>query len=118
MGDNGPGHGGGVDASDHPEHAEPAEVLASLLLGQELRVVGEHDGDGVSDTAQRERRHGQRRRGGEERRREREEKREDGRRGDGEGVRGRGRGRRRERRDLIDRAETEEREREMENTSG
>lgn len=46
MGDDGPGHGRGVDAANHPEHAEPAEVLATLLLGQELRVVGENDGDG------------------------------------------------------------------------
>lgn len=49
--DDGPGHGGSVDAADHPEHAEPAEVLATLLLRQELRVVGEDDGDGAADAA-------------------------------------------------------------------
>lgn len=42
--DDGPGHGGGIDASNHPEHAEPAQVLAALLPGQRLRKVGEHDG--------------------------------------------------------------------------
>ena len=49
MRDDGPGHGGGVYPSDHPEHAEPAEVLSPLLLGQELRVVGKHDGNGPSN---------------------------------------------------------------------
>ncbi|TNN56999.1 hypothetical protein EYF80_032810 [Liparis tanakae] len=34
--DDEPGHGGGVDASDHPEHAQPAQVLASLLPSQHL----------------------------------------------------------------------------------
>lgn len=50
--DDGPGHGGGVDASDHPEHAEPAQMLAPLLLGQELRVIGENNRDGAADAAQ------------------------------------------------------------------
>lgn len=50
--DDGPGHGRGVDTSDHPEHAEPAQVLAPLLLGQELRIIGEHDGDGAADAAE------------------------------------------------------------------
>lgn len=47
--DDGPGHGRGVDAADHPEHAEPAQMLSSLLLGQELRVIGKHDGDGAAN---------------------------------------------------------------------
>lgn len=50
--DDGPGHGGGVDTTDHPEHAEPAEMLSSLLLGQELRVIGKHDGDGAADAVE------------------------------------------------------------------
>lgn len=49
--DDGPGHSRGVDSPDHPEHAEPAQVFAALLLGQELRVVGENDGDGAADPA-------------------------------------------------------------------
>lgn len=40
--DDGPGHGRGVDASDHPEHAQPAQMLSSLLPGQHLREVREH----------------------------------------------------------------------------
>lgn len=47
--DDGPGHGRGVDTTDHPEHAEPAQMLTSLLLSQELRVIGKHDGDGAAD---------------------------------------------------------------------
>lgn len=47
--DDGPGHGGGVDAADHPEHAEPAQMLPSLLLSQELRVIGKHNGDGATN---------------------------------------------------------------------
>ena len=49
MRDDGPGHGRRIDPSDHPEHAEPAEVLSSLLLGQELGVVGKHDWNRASD---------------------------------------------------------------------
>lgn len=62
--DDGPGHGGGVDTTDHPEHAEPAQMLSSLLLGQELRVVGKHDGDGAADTAERRGRQERQRRDG------------------------------------------------------
>jgi len=47
--DDGPGHGGGVDAPDHPEHAQPAQVLSPLLPRQHLHEVGEHDGDRPSD---------------------------------------------------------------------
>jgi len=49
--DDEPGHGGGVDASDHPEHAQPAQVLASLLPSQHLGEVGEHDRHGSADPA-------------------------------------------------------------------
>lgn len=55
--DDGPGHGGGIDAADHPEHAEPAQMLASLLSGQHFRKVGEHDGDGSSNPAKKHREH-------------------------------------------------------------
>ena len=51
--DDGPGHGRGVDAADHPEHAEPAQMLAPLLSGQHFRKVGEHGGDGSSNPAKR-----------------------------------------------------------------
>lgn len=53
MWDDGPGHGRGVDTADHPEHAEPAQMLSSLFLGQELGVVGEHNGDGATDAMER-----------------------------------------------------------------
>lgn len=53
MRDDGPGHGRGVDAADHPEHAEPAQVLTPLLSGQHLSKVGEHDGNGTSNPAER-----------------------------------------------------------------
>lgn len=51
--DDGPGHGRGVDAADHPEHAEPAQMLAPLLSGQHFCKVGEHDGHGSSNPAKR-----------------------------------------------------------------
>ncbi len=56
MWDDGPGHGGGVDTTNHPEHAEPAQMLSSLLLGQKLRVIGEHNGDGATDAVEQRRR--------------------------------------------------------------
>lgn len=31
--DDGPGHGRSVDSTNHPEHAEPTEVLTPLLPG-------------------------------------------------------------------------------------
>lgn len=51
MRDNSPGHGRCVYSPDHPEHAEPTEVLATLLLGQKFRVVGKHDGNWATDPA-------------------------------------------------------------------
>lgn len=56
--DDGPGHGGRVDAPEHPEHAQPAQVLASLLLGQEFRIIGKHDGNGAPDAARRKEKKG------------------------------------------------------------
>lgn len=55
MRDDGPGHGRGIDAANHPEHAEPAQMLAPLLSGQHFRKVGEHDGNGSSNPAKRRR---------------------------------------------------------------
>lgn len=49
--DDGPGHGRGVDSSNHPEHAQPAQMLSSLLSGQHLRKVGEHDRNRSADPA-------------------------------------------------------------------
>lgn len=49
---NGPGHGRCIDLSDHPEHAQPAEVLASLLPGQHLGKEGENNGHGTSYPAE------------------------------------------------------------------
>jgi len=49
VGNDGPGHGSSVDASNHPEHAEPAQVLTTLLLSQKLRVIREHDGNRATD---------------------------------------------------------------------
>lgn len=56
--DDGPGHGGGVDTTNHPEHAEPAQMLSSLLLGQELRVIGKHNGYGAANTVEQRERQG------------------------------------------------------------
>lgn len=49
---DGPGHGRCVDLADHPEHAQPAEVLASLLPGQHFSKEGENDGHGTSYSAE------------------------------------------------------------------
>lgn len=51
MWDNSPGHGRCVNPSNHPEHAEPTQMLTALLLSKELRVVGKHDGNGTSNPA-------------------------------------------------------------------
>lgn len=55
--DDGPGHSRGVDAANHPEHAEPAQMLAPLLSGQHFSKVGEHGGNGSSNPAERYREH-------------------------------------------------------------
>lgn len=57
MRDDGPGHGRGVDATNHPEHAEPAQMLAPLLSGQHFSKVGEHSRNGSSNPAKRYREH-------------------------------------------------------------
>lgn len=48
--DDGPGHGSSVNTAEHPKHAQPAQMLPSLLLGQEFRVIGKHNGNGATDT--------------------------------------------------------------------
>lgn len=50
MWDYSPGHSRCIYSSNHPEHAEPAEVLTTLLLGQKFRIVGKHDGDRATDS--------------------------------------------------------------------
>lgn len=52
---NGPGHGRRIDAPGHPENAQPTEMLPSLLPRQELREIGENNGQRSTDTAERER---------------------------------------------------------------
>lgn len=50
--DDGPSHGRCVDATNHPEHAEPGQMLSSLLLGEELRVIGKHNWDGATNAVE------------------------------------------------------------------
>lgn len=49
VGDDGPGHSSCVYPTNHPEHAQPAQVLPTFLLGQKLGKIGEDNGDGASD---------------------------------------------------------------------
>lgn len=49
--DDAPRSEGGVDATHHPEHAEPAEMFSSLIHLQEFREVGIHDWDRATDPA-------------------------------------------------------------------
>lgn len=56
---DGPGHGRRIDAPGHPENAQPTEMLPSLLPRQELREIGENNGQRSADTAERERKKGQ-----------------------------------------------------------
>lgn len=49
VGDDGPGHSSCVYSTNHPKHAEPAQMLPTFLLGQKLREIGEDDGDGPSN---------------------------------------------------------------------
>lgn len=45
---DGPGHSRCIDLSNHPEHAQPAEVFASFLPGQHLSEEGENNGHSTS----------------------------------------------------------------------
>lgn len=47
--DDAPGCEGGVQASQHPKHAEPAQMFPSLVHLQELSEVGVHYRDGAAD---------------------------------------------------------------------
>lgn len=49
VGDDGPGHSSCVHATNHPKHAEPAQMLPAFLLRQKLREIGEDDRDGASN---------------------------------------------------------------------
>lgn len=48
--DDSPGCEGGVQASQHPEHAEPAQMLSAFIHLQELGEVGVHNGDGATNS--------------------------------------------------------------------
>lgn len=48
--DDPPGSEGGVQASQHPEHAEPAQMFSTFIHLQELGEVGVHNWDGATDS--------------------------------------------------------------------
>lgn len=48
--DDAPGHDGGVEGSNHPEHAEPAQMLPSLLTRQEFGEIGKDNGESPSNS--------------------------------------------------------------------
>lgn len=50
--DDSPGGEGGVQASQHPEHAEPTQMFSTLIHLQELGEVGVHDRDGSPNSVQ------------------------------------------------------------------
>lgn len=47
VGDDSPGSEGSVQASQHPEHAEPAQMFSTFIHLQELSVVGVDYWDGT-----------------------------------------------------------------------
>lgn len=49
VGDDGPGHSSCIHSTNHPKHAEPAQMLPTFLLGQKLREIREDNGDGPSN---------------------------------------------------------------------
>ena len=51
--DDAPGHGRCIDATSHPEDAQPTEMLSSLLPGQEFRKICKHDGQSTPNTEER-----------------------------------------------------------------
>lgn len=48
MRDDSPGAEGSVQASQHPEQTQPAQVLATFIQLQELSEVRVHNGDGAT----------------------------------------------------------------------
>lgn len=50
MWDDAPSHRWSKNTTDHPEHAQPAQVLSPLLTRQEFREIGKHDGEGSPNT--------------------------------------------------------------------
>lgn len=45
-----PGSEGGVQASQHPEHAQPTQMFSTFIHLQELSEVGVHYRDGAPDS--------------------------------------------------------------------
>ena len=50
MWDDAPSHRWSKNATNHPEHAKPAQVFPPLLTRQEFREIGKHDGEGSPNT--------------------------------------------------------------------
>lgn len=50
MWDDAPSHCWSINATNHPEHAKPAQVFPPLLTRQEFREIGKHDGEGAPNT--------------------------------------------------------------------
>lgn len=50
MRDDSPGGEGGVQASKHPEHAEPAQMFSTFIHLQELSEVGVHNWNGATNS--------------------------------------------------------------------
>lgn len=50
MWDDAPSHCWSINATNHPEHAKPAEVFPPLLTRQKFREIGKHDGERASNT--------------------------------------------------------------------
>lgn len=48
--DDSPGSEGGVQASQHPEHAEPAQMFPAFIHLQELSEIGVHYRDGATNS--------------------------------------------------------------------
>lgn len=52
MRDDSPGAEGSVQASQHPEQTQPAQMLSTFIHMQELGKVGVHYGDGATDSVE------------------------------------------------------------------
>lgn len=48
--DDPPGGEGGIQASQHPKHAEPAQMFSTFIHLQELSEVGVHYWDGAANS--------------------------------------------------------------------
>lgn len=47
--DDSPGSEGSIQASQHPEHAEPAQMLSTFIHLQKLGEIGVHYRDGATN---------------------------------------------------------------------